>query len=231
MGLDIIKDSLNIRRDTGYIPSEVNYYADLTVLQLLRYSASFYGRGAGSRITALADRFDLNLNRRIEELSYGNKRKVAIVQALIHSPRLLVLDEPTSGLDPLMQNEFFEVLKEENRRATIFFSSHVLYEVQRMCNKIAIIKQGEILKVESVDSLRKSTFKTVSIEYENINEPVLQMQGLVPAGQSGHLQKFLFNGDIKKLLYELSQKDIKNVLIEEPSLEEIFMHYYEREVE
>jgi len=182
------------------------------------------------RIRELIERFELNPSRKVEELSHGNKKKVAIVQALLHNPRLLILDEPTSGLDPLMQNVFFEVLREENKRATIFFSSHVLSEVQRMCNKFAIIKQGKILKIESIDDLRKNKFKTVTVEFEEDNKPLLDIEGIVKTEKTGKLYKLLFNGDIKSLLYILSQKEIHNVLIEEPSLEEIFMHYYESEV-
>jgi len=230
LGKDIIKDSKEIRKDTGYLPAEINYYGDLTVVELLKYSASFYSKNYDERITELSKRFELNLNRKVDELSYGNKKKVAIVQALLHNPRLLILDEPTSGLDPLMQNVFFEVLKEENKKATIFFSSHILSEVQKMCNKIAIIKQGKILKVESIDDLRKNKFKTVTVELEEDEDLSLNIPGIIKAEKIGKVYKVLFNGDIKELLYILSQQDIHNVLIEEPSLEEIFMHYYEEKV-
>ena len=228
--MDIIKDSKEIRKNTGYIPAEINYYPEMTVAELLAYSASFYSKDAGLRIKELAERFEINLERKIDGLSSGNKKKVAIVQALIHNPRLLILDEPTSGLDPLMQHIFFEVLREENQRATIFLSSHVLDEVQRMCNKIAIIKQGKIIKVESIEQLRNKQFKTVTVEFENDNEPSLIIDGIIKTERIAKVDKILFNGDIKGLLYLLSQKDIRNVLIEEPSLDEIFMHYYEKEV-
>lgn len=230
LGMDMIKDSKEIRKNTGYIPSEVNYYGDMTVIELLNYSASFYSGNCQSRMNELMERFELNPGRKVEELSFGNKKKVAIVQALLHSPRLLIFDEPSSGLDPLMQNIFFEVLREENERASIFFSSHVLSDVQRMCNKIAIIKQGMILKVESIDQLRNKQFKTVTVEFEKDNEAIFEIDGIVKNERTGKINKILFNGDIKNLLYILSQKDINNVLIEEPSLEEIFIHYYEGEV-
>lgn len=225
-GLDIIRDSKEIRRITGYVPSEVNYYGDMTVTELLRYSASFYPNCQASRANELVERFELNPGRKVGELSHGNKKKVAIIQALLHSPRLLILDEPTSGLDPLMQNEFFDLIREVNQRATIFLSSHVLSEVQKMCNRIAIIKQGMVLKVERIDELRKRQFKSVTVEFAE-PDAVVEIGGIIRAEKWGNVQKFFFNGDMKSLLYALSHQDIHNVLIEEPSLEEIFMHYYE----
>ncbi len=229
LGMDIVKQSKEIRNITGYVPSEVNYYGDLTVAEMLNYSASFYPHQPSKRIQSLAERFELELHKRIDQLSFGNKRKVAIIQALLHQPRVLILDEPTSGLDPLMQNVFFELLREESQHATIFFSSHALSEVQRLCNNIAIIKQGKILAIENVDKLRKNSFKTVSLEYELDNQPSLNLAGIVSNDRIGKSHKFLFNGDIKSLLQALSEHQLTNVLIEEPSLEEIFMHYYERD--
>lgn len=231
LGLDIIKDSREIRRSIGYIPAEINYYGDMKVSDFLNYSASFYSQDCSSRIKDLTERFELSLNKRIAELSSGNKKKVAIVQALLHNPRLLILDEPTSGLDPLMQNVFFDVLREEHQQATIFLSSHVLSEVQRLCNKIAIIKQGRILKVEKVDQLRKEQYKAVTVEFERDHEPSFNMPGIVALERTACQDKFMFKGDLKELLQVLSRSAIENVLIEEPSLEDIFMHYYEKESE
>lgn len=229
---DIIEDSKKIRQNTGYVPAEVYYYGDMTIAELLAYSASFYPhlnpKVCRTRINELAERFEVNQKRRIDGLSSGNKKKVAIIQALLHNPSLLILDEPTSGLDPLMQHTFFEVLKEENQRSTIFFSSHDLGEVQKMCNKVAIIKQGKIIKVESVDRLRSQQFKTITVEFKDKNAS-LEIEGVIKREATGTQHKILFNGDIKKLLYTLSQQDIQNISIEEPSLEEIFMHYYEKE--
>lgn len=226
-GLDIVADSRKIRANTGYIPAEVNYYGDMTVKQLLHYSASFYSKDSKDRMNLLAERFELNMDKKIHELSSGNKKKVAIVQCLLHSPRLLILDEPTSGLDPLMQNVFYDVLREENHHATIFFSSHVLNEVQRLCNRIAIIKQGEIIKLENTEAMRNAQFKTVSVEFVHDNDVIPNIEGIIRKEQAGNLNKILFNGDINDLIRALAHKDIKNMLIEEPSLEEIFMHYYE----
>lgn len=226
LGLDIISDSLEIRRNIGYIPADINYYGDMSSIELLNYSASFYKGDFTARINELMERFEINPDKKITELSSGNKKKLAIVQALLHRPRLLILDEPTSGLDPLMQNVFFEVLREENQRATIFLSSHVLSEVQRLCHKIAIIKEGKILKVEEIEQLRKKQYKTITVEFERENEH-FTIDGMMALDRTARQDKFMFKGNLQELLHALAQQDITDVLIEEPSLEDIFMHYYE----
>ena len=139
-GKDVIKFGPEIRQDIGYLPSEVFYYEGMKVLDLLKYSASFYNRDCTDRLFELAEIMELDLKRRIDDLSYGNKKKVGIVQGLLHSPRLIMMDEPTSGLDPLMQQNFFDLIREENQRgATVFFSSHILGEVQRLCSRVEFI--------------------------------------------------------------------------------------------
>jgi len=229
LGLDIIKDSREIRRNIGYIPAEINYYGDMSTIALLNYSASFYQQDCTLRMKELMERFELDHDKKVAQLSSGNKKKLAIIQALLHRPRLLIFDEPTSGLDPLMQNVFFEVLREENQRATIFLSSHVLSEVQRFCNKIAIIKQGKILRVEEIEQLRKEQFKIVTIEFESDEQPSLTIPGIISLERTARQDKFMFKGNLQELLSVLSQTAIENILIEEPSLEDIFMHYYEKE--
>ncbi len=166
-GKDIIKDSKEIRQNVGYLPSEVHYYDDMKVIDLLKYSAGFYKKFNSKRMTELAERLDLDLNRKIEDLSFGNRKKVGIIQALLHEPKLLILDEPTGGLDPLMQNTFFELLAEERKKGTtIFFSSHILSEVQKMCDRVAIIKEGELVKVETIENLTKKNLKYITITFE-----------------------------------------------------------------
>lgn len=146
-GKDCIEFGPEIKKEIGYLPSEVFYYDNMKVIDLLKYSASFYKKDCSKRIKALAAIMDLDLNKKIDDLSYGNKKKVGIVQGLLHEPKLIMLDEPTSGLDPLMQQKFFDLLMEENKKgATILFSSHVLSEVQKMCERVAIIKEGLKLK-------------------------------------------------------------------------------------
>lgn len=226
-GLDCTKQSKEIKKILGYVPSEVNYYDDMRVNDLLKYSARFYRKDCNQRIKELADRFKLDLHKKIDSLSYGNKKKVAIIQALIHEPRLLIFDEPTGGLDPLMQNIFFETLEEEHKKGTsILFSSHILTEVQRMCDRVAIIKGGQLLKVEHVDELRKNNFKKVQLELGAAAKVNLQAEGITKVEQKGNVVDFLYSGDIKQLACLLYANDISNFVVEDPSLEEIFMHYY-----
>lgn len=229
-GKDCIKDSARIKMDVGYLPSEVNYYDDMKVRDLLLYSAKFYKKDCTKRINELCDIFELDLNRKIEVLSYGNKKKVAVIQALLHEPKLLILDEPTGGLDPLMQNKFFEVLEEENKKGTtIFFSSHILSEVQRICDRVAIIKEGKILKVEQIDTLRTTRYKKFIIEFKNADEGnKLDIPGITKVDKKDNHIEFLYAGDINTILSVLAQMDIENLIIEEPSLEEVFIHYYEK---
>lgn len=229
LGFDCIKESKKIRELIGYLPSEVNYYDDMKISELLKYSGDFYNKDCSKRIKELSDIFEVDSSKKINELSLGNKKKVGIIQALLHEPKLIILDEPTSGLDPLMQKTFFEVLKEENKKgATIFFSSHILSEVQEMCNKVAIIKEGKILKTEEISKLRDAQFKKVMINFNNEISDI-NIPGAINAVKLGTSVKFLYNGDINNLIDNLHKNKIKNLTIEEPSLEEIFMHYYTKE--
>ena len=226
-GKDCIADGPEIRKDIGYLPSEVFYYDRMKVLELLKYSASFYDLENLDRLYELADIMELDLTRRIDDLSYGNKKKVGIVQGLLHRPKLILLDEPTSGLDPLMQQKFFDLIKNENERgATIFFSSHILGEVQKMCNRVAIIREGEIVSVEDIKSLRKDSYKKISVEAEAMDETRFNVDGVSNLTLDENTASFLYKGDINAMMQLISAESIADVSIEEPTLEEIFMHYY-----
>jgi ABC-2 type transport system ATP-binding protein len=228
-GKDIIKDSKEIRQNVGYLPSEVHYYDDMKVVDLLKYSAGFYKKFNSKRMTELAERLDLDLNRKIEDLSFGNRKKVGIIQALLHEPKLLILDEPTGGLDPLMQNTFFELLAEEREKGTtIFFSSHILSEVQKMCDRVAIIKEGELVKVETIENLTKKNLKYITITFEQSESIDFHMEGVVKKEVKGNEITLLYSGDIKALLDKLNTLPVQDLLIGEPTLEEVFMHYYEK---
>lgn len=227
-GKDIIKESRSIRQDVGYLPSEVHYYDDMKVIDLLAYSARFHKKFDQARMHKLASRLDLDLTRKIEDLSFGNRKKVGIVQALVHEPKLIILDEPTSGLDPLMQSHFFDLLTEErDRGATIFFSSHILSEVQKMCDRVAIIKDGKLINVDSIEHLTKNKVKNITITVEQPETVQLDLAGVTNKEMKHNEIKLLYSGEIKELLNKLAELPIQDVLIEEPSLEEVFMHYYE----
>ncbi|MCL0061071.1 ABC transporter ATP-binding protein [Dehalococcoidia bacterium] len=230
LGKDIIKHTKEIRRQVGYVPSEVDYYSDLTASEMLQYSSRFYDRSYPEKIADLSDRLELDLDKKkVESLSHGTRKKLAIIQALIHNPELLILDEPTGGLDPLVQKVFFEILKEEqDKGATVFFSSHILTEVQKICDRVAIIKDGTIVKVENIDNLVEDTFKNIRIEFDGNEGIDFDLPGIIQKETSDKIVKLLYNGDINLLLARLSEINLKNLWIEEPSLEEIFMHYYHR---
>lgn len=230
-GKDSVKDSEEIKKEIGYLPSEVFYYDNMKVIDLLKYSASFYKKDCKKRIYELAEIMNLDLNKKIDDLSFGNKKKVGIVQGLLHEPKLIILDEPTSGLDPLMQQKFFELLKEENKKGTtILFSSHILSEVQKMCNRVAIIKEGKLIKLEKISTLKENNHKRFQFEVKKqINKDYFHVQGVSNFKAEGNNISFLFRGDINTIIKKLSDIDISNILIEEPDLEEIFMHYYKKE--
>jgi ABC-2 type transport system ATP-binding protein len=204
----------------------------MKVIDLLNYSASFYKKDCSKRIKDLAEIMDLDLKKRIEDLSFGNKKKVGIVQALLHEPKLIILDEPTSGLDPLMQQKFFDLLMEENKKgATILLSSHVLSEVQRLCSRVAIIKEGKIIKMEKMSNLTENNYKKFKLEMKSdFDKKHFNIRGVSSLEIEDNTLSFLFKGNVNLIMKKISEVEISNVWIEEPSLEEIFMHYYEKEV-
>ncbi len=174
---------------------------------------------------------DLNLNKKINDLSFGNKKKVGIVQGLLHEPKLIILDEPTGGLDPLMQQKFFDLIREENKKgATIFFSSHILDEVQKMCDRVSIIKEGKIIKTESIESLRQDNYKKLRIEaMTKLPQNIFNGPGVTDLKVDANRATFLYKGDINSIVKQINDIELKNLLVEEPTLEEIFMYYYEKE--
>lgn len=230
-GKDCIEFGTEIAKDIGYLPSEVFYYDGMKVIDLLKYSASFYKKDCSKRMRELAEIMNLDLNKKIDDLSLGNKKKVGIVQGLLHEPKLIILDEPTSGLDPLMQQKFFDILKEENKKgATILFSSHILSEVQRLCDRVAIIKEGKIVQVEKISVLKENNHKSFKIETKgNLNKEVFNIAGVTNLAIQDNSISFLFRGDINTVMKKIAEIEILNLWIEEPDLEEIFMHYYGKE--
>ncbi|WP_102264064.1 ABC transporter ATP-binding protein [Mesobacillus jeotgali] len=230
-GKDIITAAPEIKKEIGYLPSEVFYYDNMKVMELLKYSASFYKKDCTKRIKELADIMELDLTKKIDDLSLGNKKKVGIVQGLLHEPKLIILDEPTSGLDPLMQQKFFDLLEKENKKgATILFSSHILSEVQRLCDRVAIIKEGRIVTVEKISTLKENTYKKFKIETNSvIDKNLFNIDGVNQLEQDGGTVSFLFRGNINLIMKKITEIEIANLWVEEPDLEEIFMHYYEKE--
>lgn len=227
-GKDAIEFGSEIRQDIGYLPSEVFYYDKMKVIDLLNYSASFYKKDCSAKIQELAEIMELDLNRKIQDLSYGNKKKVGIVQGLLHSPKLIILDEPTSGLDPLMQHKFFDLIVKENKKgATVLFSSHILSEVQQLCNRVAIIKDGRIVKIQDVKALKEDNYKKFTIKGENLNNGKFDIKGVTQLKKSDGKVTFFFKGNVNNIVKIVALLKLTDILVEEPTLEEIFMHYYE----
>ncbi|HOZ54100.1 MAG TPA: ABC transporter ATP-binding protein [Bacilli bacterium] len=228
---DTTKEYYEILKDVGYVPGEVYYYDDMRVIDLLNYSSSFYKKDCRKKIKELAKLFDLNLKQKIETLSYGNKKKVGIIQALIHSPKLLILDEPTSGLDPLIQQKFYDLLKEENRKGvTIFFSSHVLSEVQKICDRVAIIKDGRIIKIEEMSSITNNNYKKIRIDTNTkLNKKDFNIKGINNLIINNNEISFIYKGDINIIINKIKDIKLNNLSITDPDLEEIFMHYYSKD--
>jgi len=231
-GKDIIEFGPEIKEDIGYLPSEVFYYDGMRVIDLLKYSGSFYKKDQAvilKKIKELAEYLDLDLKKKIDDLSYGNKKKVGIIQGLLHEPKLIILDEPTGGLDPLMQQRFFDLLREENKKGvTILFSSHILSEVQKLCDRVAIIKDGKIVKIDNIKDLAKDTHKRFKLEFkgEIDRKQVTELIGVSDLAFDDNNASFLLKGNINEAIKLIAGFELTNLLVEEPDLEEIFMHYY-----
>ena len=226
-GLDIVREKQAILQKVGYLPSEAAFYPGMKVKDVLKLSADLRKKDCNAEAKLLCERLQLDTTRKVEELSFGNRKKVAIVCALQHCPELLILDEPTGGLDPLMQKEFFDILQERNKQGTtIFLSSHVLSEIQRNCTRAAIICDGRIIACDNVDALSKTSAKRITVHGQvNLNK----LDGVRDRIESGDSVSFLFGGDINDLIRALSTCRVSDLSVTEPDLEDIFLHYYEKD--
>lgn len=226
LGLDVRSQRREIAARVGYLPSEAAFYSGMRVRDVLKLSADL--RNADCRVQAeeLCERLQLDVTRKVDDLSYGNKKKVAIVCALQHCPELLILDEPTGGLDPLMQKEFFDILRERNEAgATVVLSSHVLSEIQRNCTRAAIIRDGRIIASDGVGTLSKTNAKRVSVKG---SVDLSLLDGVRDVTEIDGGLRFLFAGELRSLLQRLSCSQVSDLTVTEPDLEEIFLHYYEK---
>ena len=226
-GKDIAKEKEAILQDIGYLPSEAVFYPGMKVKDILKLSADMRKKDCTEEAKTLCDRLQLDTSRKVDELSFGNRKKVAIVCALQSNPALLILDEPTGGLDPLMQREFFDIIRQRNQKGTtVFLSSHVLSEVQRNCTRAAVIRKGEMIACDSVDALSKTSAKRISV-HGSVDWKGLD--GIKDMKTADKAVSFLYSGDMNRLIQRLSEGDIFDLNVSEPDLEEIFLHYYEKE--
>ncbi len=224
LGKDIAADRSAVLRDVGYLPSEAVFYAGMRVCEVLKLSARLRKKDCAAEAAALCHRLRLDASRKVDELSFGNRKKAAIVCALQHNPRLLILDEPTSGLDPLMQREFFAILQERHAAGTtVFLSSHVLSEIQRHCRQAAIIREGRLIACGNVEDLARTSAKRVTVHGHVPLEQLTGVRGLqaLDGGVS-----FLYSGAMDRLVRTLGRGTLTDLSIAEPDLEEIFLHYY-----
>lgn len=227
LGLELVKEKENILQRVGYLPSEAVFYSGMRVKDVLKLSGDLRRKDCTKEAKILCERLQLDVSRKVEELSFGNRKKVAIVCALQHQPELLVLDEPTGGLDPLMQKEFFDILQERNREgATVFLSSHILSEIQRNCTRAAMIREGEVIACDSVEELSKTNAKRITV-HGKIN--LSGLEGIRNREDKKDSVSFLYSGNMNRLLHTLSAGEIVDLSVTEPDLEEIFMHYYRKD--
>ena len=228
LGKDIVKESSEIKKYIGYVPSEVKFYDEVKVKDIIKYSASFYNNVNKEEIDKLYKILDVDVNKKMSELSLGNKKKVAIVQALIHKPKLLILDEPTNGLDPLIQKKLFELLEEARKNGTtVFLSSHNLVEVESLCDRVAVIKDGKIIDTIVIEKLAKKLGLRIVIKSNEINEDKInEINGQVISKEKNEFI-FHYNNGVDALVKELSKYKIEKLLISEQTLEDTFMNYYE----
>ena len=226
-GLDTAREKEKILSRVGYMPSDTIFYSGMRVREVIELSAKLRKKDCKKAAEELCERLDLDKNKKVEALSFGNRKKVGIVCALQHSPDLCILDEPTSGLDPLMQREFFNILEEKNRDGmTVFLSSHVLSEVGRYCKNAAIIREGRVIACDSVRALGHTGVKKVSLSGF---KGEIDLDGARDIKREGETVRFLYSAPPKELLSVLSGLEFSDVNISDPDLEEVFMHYYVKE--
>lgn len=208
--MDCIKHTKEIKGMVGYVPGEVSYYPNMKVEDILNYSARLNDIKNPQKLNQLCNYFELEKNKLIRELSLGNRKKVSLVQALLKNPRLIILDEPTSGLDPLIQDKLFRLLSEEKKKGvTVFLSSHNLTDVEKYCDRVCVIKKGEIVEISDIKDINKE--KSLKVTYTTKEQEE---------------QSFIHKGDINNLIRKLAELDLEKLEIKHTTLEEKFMKYY-----
>lgn len=227
LGMDILQQKEAILSHVGYMPSEASFYPNMRVKDVITLSARLRQKNCTAEAENLCERLELDTNKKIRELSLGNRKKVSIVCALQHKPELYILDEPTSGLDPLMQREFFGLLNERNSEgASIFLSSHILSEVQRYCRHAAVIRKGRLLAVDTTENLGHSDTRRIRLRGVTAPPSLPHIRNIQADSDS---VSFLYGGDLHALLLALAKLPLTDIAISEPDLEEIFLHYYTEE--
>ena len=231
-GMDSVKESEKIKEYIGYVPSEVRYYDDVKVKDIIKYAQSFYPKSNKEYVDRICNELELDMNKKMGELSLGNKKKVAIAQSLINNPKLLILDEPTNGLDPLMQKKLFNILIEEKEKGnTVFLSSHNLVEVQNLCDRVCVIKEGKIVDIIEIEKSKTELKLKVTLSSSDITDDIVLNLSDKILDKNGKLYTFIYSKNIDSLVKELANYKIDELLIEKENLEDAFLNYYENNKE
>lgn len=231
-GMDSVKESEKIKEYIGYVPSEVRYYDDVKVKDIIKYAQSFYPKSNKEYVDRICNELELDMNKKMGELSLGNKKKVAIAQSLINNPKLLILDEPTNGLDPLMQKKLFNILIEEKKKGnTVFLSSHNLVEVQNLCDRVCVIKEGKIVDIIEIEKSKTELKLKVTLRSSDITDNIVLNLSDKILDKNGKLYTFIYSKNIDSLVKELANYKIDELLIEKENLEDAFLNYYENNKE
>ncbi len=228
-GLDARRASVAIRRRVGYLPGDLRLYERMTARELLGYFARLRGLAGLGAAPAVAERLDLELDRPIRALSKGNRQKVGLVQAFMHEPELLVLDEPTAGLDPLVQQRFYELLREETARgASVFLSSHVLHEVQHAADRVALMREGRLVLVDSVEALRERTARRMAVTFAEPPPPdaFAGLEGVREVERRNSTVQFAVAGDPDALVKSIARFHVSGIESGEADLEDVFLSLY-----
>lgn len=224
-GKEFNKDDIETKKLIGYLPSEVSLYEDLTVKEMIDYHESYYTTSKKRR-SELIKILKLDETKKIEDLSFGNLKKLGIVLAFLHEPKILILDEPTSGLDPIMQQEFYKLLLEEKKKnTTIIYSTHILSEVSKICDRVGIIREGKLIKVENIEELRNKNMGYITIMSNDIDK-IIKDFAIKPDIIDKKTIKFPNNFEYNDLIKKLSKYNISKLLIEDMNLEDVLLHYY-----
>ena len=229
-GKDILTHREEILADVGYMSSECVFYKGMKVKDVLSYSAKLRKRDCSKEAKYYCERLQLDTNKKVEQISLGNRKKLGIICAIQHNPKLYFFDEPTSGLDPVIQKEFFDILEEKHQQgASIILSSHVLGEISRFCEKAAVIKDGHIIACDTIENFSKAGYKIIRLADVKNMQMIYSINGVFNPYAEGDNLTFSYSGDIKNLLGELSKAEFKDILISDPDFEESVIHYYTRE--
>lgn len=230
LGKDVWRDSATIKKELGNLPGDLHLYERMTGDEFLNFIARFRPKKPPVLKKELIERFDLDLKKRIKDYSKGNRQKLGIIQALMHDPEILLLDEPTSGLDPLMQQEFYHLVKElKSKGRTIFISSHFLPEVEKVCDRVGIIKEGRLVTIERINTLVSKKVRYIDIFFESpVNPDDFRLPGITSIDKVDSHLRITVKGEIDPLIKKLAQYKVRDLISTHASLEEIFLEFYEK---